>query len=84
MPTKLAAIEAQAMKLDSKSRARLAQRLIRSLDDTSEAEIERLWYDEAERRALEIQEGRVKARPAAAVLRRVRREISGKRSRSTP
>ena len=84
MPTKLAAIEAQAMKLDSKSRARLAQRLIRSLGGTSEAEIERLWYDEAERRALEIQEGRIKPRPAAAVLRRVRREISGKRSRSTP
>ena len=84
MPTKLAAVEAQAMKLDLKSRAKLAQRLILSLDGTSEAEIERLWYDEAERRLVEIQEGRVKARPGAAVLRRVRREISGKRSRSTP
>jgi hypothetical protein len=83
MFTKLAAIEAQAMKLDSKSRAKLAQRLIRSLDDTSEAEIERLWIEEAKRRVLEIRSGRAVLLPAADVLRRVRREISRKNSRST-
>lgn len=84
MATKFETLEAQAMKLDSKSRARLAERLILSLDTPREVELERLWAREAERRVLELREGRVVARPAAAVLRRVRREISRKRSRSTP
>jgi len=82
MPTKLQTVEAQAMKLNAKSRAQLVERLILTLEEPRAAEIERLWYDEAERRALELQEGRVKARPGAAVLRRVRQEISRKHSRS--
>jgi hypothetical protein len=83
MATKLEVLEAQAMKLDSKSRARLVRRLILSLEVQPDAERERLWVEEAERRARELQEGRVTARPAAAVLRRVRREVSRTRSRST-
>jgi putative addiction module component len=82
MTTKLKALEAQAMKLDSKSRARLARRLIRSLDDSQGSEIERAWAQEADRRVVELREGVVASRPAADVLRRVRREISRKRSRS--
>lgn len=84
MANKLAVLEAQAMKLDSRSRARLARKLIMSLETSPpDVELERLWAEEAERRAVELQEGRVTARPAAAVLRRVRREISRTRSRST-
>jgi len=82
MTTKLDAVEAQAMKLDSRSRARLARRLIQSLDDPSGAEIERAWAEEAERRVAELRDGIVAERPAAEVLKRVRREISRKRSRS--
>jgi len=82
MTTKLDAVEAQAMKLDSRSRARLARRLIQSLDDPSSAEIERAWAEEAERRVAELRDGIVAERPAAEVLKRVRREISRKRSRS--
>lgn len=83
MPTKLKALETEAMKLDSKSRARLAERLILSLDRESEAEIERLWILEAQRRVAEIREGRAVMVPHATVLRRVRRELTRKRSRST-
>ena len=83
MPTKLEAVEAQAMRLDSKSRAELAERLISSLDRSRAAEIERLWIEEAERRIAEIQAGRAVLVPAATVVRRARREISRRRSGST-
>jgi hypothetical protein len=83
MATKLEALEVQAMKLDSKSRAKLARRLILSLEAQPDAELERAWAEEAERRVSELQERRAAGRPASAVLRRVRREISRKRSRST-
>ena len=43
-------IEAEALKLDPKARARLAERLLESLEDLSEKENERLWAEEAERR----------------------------------
>jgi putative addiction module component len=80
---KLAAVEAQALKLDSRSRAKLVERLILSLDGASEAEIEKLWIQEAERRVQEIREGRVVLQPASVVLRRALREFSRKRSGST-
>jgi Putative addiction module component len=83
MANKLEVLEAQAMKLDTESRARLARRLFLSLEPRPDAELERLWVEEAERRAAELQDGRATARPAAAVLRRVRREVSRTRSRST-
>jgi hypothetical protein len=72
MATKLQAIEAQVMRLGPKARAKLAERLILSI-----------WLDEAERRVNEIRKGRVRLRPAAAVLRRIRRQIAQKRLRST-
>jgi hypothetical protein len=83
MATKLESLEAQAMKLDSESRARLAERLILSLDMPMAPELQRLWVDEAEKRVDELRRGQVAARPAAAVLRRIRRQVSRKRSRST-
>ena len=48
---KLAELENEVLKLDPPSRARLAERLLRSLDDElSEAEVAELWLVEAERR----------------------------------
>jgi hypothetical protein len=44
-------IEKEALALPIDKRARLAQRLLESLDDVSEAEAERLWAQEAMRRA---------------------------------
>lgn len=43
-------IEAEALKLDPKARARLAERLLESLEDLSQNENERLWAEEANRR----------------------------------
>ena len=83
MATKLQVIEAQVMRLDPKSRAKLAERLILSLDIPMEAQLEHLWAEEAERRVDELRKGQVTERPASVVLRRIRRQISRRRSGST-
>ena len=44
----LTELEAEALKLDSKSRARLAGKLLDSLEYLSEAENEKLWIEEIE------------------------------------
>jgi putative addiction module component (TIGR02574 family) len=62
-------LEDEALRLDARSRARLAERLLDSLDDLSEAEIEGLWLDEAERREREWDAGQVEGIPAEQVLR---------------
>lgn len=47
-------LEAEVLKLDPKSRARLAGKLLASLENLSEEENTRLWVEEAERRAMEM------------------------------
>ena len=70
------------MKLDSKSRAELAQKLTRSLEGPSKNENERLWIQEAMRRSRQFREGQIEAPPASAVLQKPRASILRKRSRS--
>ena len=67
--------EAQALKLPPKERALLAERLIASLDATDDAENERLWVEEAERRYEEYKKGNISARPAEDVVRDARSTI---------
>ncbi len=69
-------IEAKIKKLDLKERAALAKWIVESLDDLSEAEIEALWAEEAERRLDEMEQGQVTEIPAKEVLRRARTAIS--------
>ncbi len=65
-------IVAAALKLDHKSRARIARRLLDSLDELTEAEVESLWLDEAERRLREMRDGKVKEIPLKESLARAR------------
>jgi putative addiction module component (TIGR02574 family) len=65
-------ITKQALHMPVKERAKLAQRLLESLDDLTEAEAEKLWVAEAERRAKELDEGKVKPVSAQELERRVR------------
>jgi putative addiction module component (TIGR02574 family) len=65
-------VETEALQLPSRARARLAERLISSLDEESDADAEGAWMLEAERRLNEMRTGKVKGRPAAAVFRRAR------------
>jgi putative addiction module component (TIGR02574 family) len=69
---KLTELENEALRLDPRSRARLAERLLGSLDDLAESEIEELWLDEAERREREWDAGEVVGIPADQVLRELR------------
>ena len=62
-------LESEALKLNPSSRARLAERLLRSLDDLSEEETQQLWAEEALRRHEEIDNGTLKARPGKEVFR---------------
>lgn len=43
-------LEAAALELEPDARARLARRLLESLEALSEQEVERLWVEEAKRR----------------------------------
>jgi putative addiction module component (TIGR02574 family) len=52
-------IEEEALALPLQERAKLVERLLESLDDLPEREAEALWLDVAERRAREIDEGKV-------------------------
>jgi putative addiction module component (TIGR02574 family) len=65
-------LESKAMKLSRRARARLAQRLISSLDEDADAQTERLWMEEAERRLDELKSGKVAGIPADKVIRKAR------------
>jgi hypothetical protein len=68
-------IKEEALNLDLDSRANLARELLRSLDDMSDAENERLWLDEAERRQTEIRAGRVAPVPGDEVMEQLNRVL---------
>jgi putative addiction module component (TIGR02574 family) len=65
-------IETKAMNLPARARARLAERLIASLDEQTDRDAEQAWIREGEHRLDELRSGKVKGRSAAAVLRRAR------------
>jgi Putative addiction module component len=64
-------VEMEALKLDPKARARLAGKLLESLEDLSEEENARLWAEEAERRDLEMEANPKAGRSADEVFRDV-------------
>ena len=65
-------LEHEALKLPARARARLAHRLIKSLEGPPDPEAERLWVIEAERRASEMASGKVKGIPADKVFKKAR------------
>lgn len=68
-------IEKKALELNAKSRAKLANKLLSSLEDLSEAEIEKLWAEEALRRNDEIEKGKVKLRSSDEVFTEARKRF---------
>jgi putative addiction module component (TIGR02574 family) len=65
-------LEAEALKLPPEERARLAERLISSLDHEANVDAEELWLREAERRLEELESGAVSAVPADRVIEKAR------------
>ena len=69
-------VENEALKLTPKARAELAEKLLKSLEDLSEEEIERLWAEEAVRRDAELDAGTASMRDAEEVFNDARARIS--------
>ena len=70
MHTSLDEIVADAMKLPLRDRVKLAQRLVSSLDDVIETDVETLWAAEAERRLKELRTGKVQGIAAAEAFQK--------------
>jgi hypothetical protein len=69
-------IAAEALKLNADARAKLAGKLLRSLETLSDAEIEHLWAEEALRRNEEMEKGAATGRAAEDVIRDARSRIA--------
>lgn len=65
-----------AKDLRLEERAELAGKLLLSLDEPSESEVEHLWLKEAERRLQEYREGKMMGIPAEEVFNRAIADIS--------
>jgi putative addiction module component (TIGR02574 family) len=61
----------QALRLDAVERAELIEAIFRSFDKTADDRIDSQWAAEAEARIDAYDRGRIKARPAEAVLKRI-------------
>jgi hypothetical protein len=64
-----------ALQLSPEERAELASELLSSLDDLSEAEVERLWIEEAQRRDAQIDAGTAKLIPGDEVIAEARARL---------
>ena len=69
-------VETEALKLNPKARAELAEKLLKSLEELSEEEITRLWAEEAVRRDAELDSGSASMRDAEDVFTDARARIS--------
>ncbi len=69
-------VENEALKLKPEARAELAEKLLKSLEDLSDEDIERLWAEEAVRRDAELDAGTASMRDADDVFRDARARIS--------
>ena len=72
----LRVLEKEAMELPPRSRVRLAEKIIESLDDFADPTLEAEWNDEIERRVREIESGKEKGIPAEHVMKDARRAIN--------
>ena len=66
-------IEQELLKLPASERARIAERLIASLDE--DAEVDRAWLEEVRRRDHEIDSGKVEALPLEDALKSARSRV---------
>jgi putative addiction module component (TIGR02574 family) len=65
-------VEHEALRLPPEDRAKLAQKLLLSLDTLSEEELKQAWLIEANRRARELDRGETKPIPAEEVRQKAK------------
>ena len=68
---------ADALRLDTDSRAELVAELLASLDGPADPDVEAAWAVEVERRLAEIDAGTATLEPWEDVKRRINKEIRG-------
>ena len=69
-------IEDQAVRLPHRERAKLALRLIESLEPGQDEDVDELWLDEAERRLKRYDDGATEARDAEEALSEIERHLT--------
>ena len=69
----------EARTLTAEERARVAEELLRSLDDPEQAETDAAWAEEIERRIDELDAGRMPTRAADEVMREMRDRLRNRR-----
>jgi putative addiction module component (TIGR02574 family) len=72
MTDKSQAIVEQALKLSPTERAEVAEKLIGSLDEVPDTDVEQAWQEEIQKRLQQIDRGEVKTIPWEEVQRRLR------------
>ena len=70
-----ASVEEQAAQLPHRERARLALRLIESLEPGHDEDVDELWLNEAERRLREYDGGAIQARDADEAVYEIERQL---------
>ena len=75
MSSDVAEIEAKIRSLSFEDKAELLRVLISELDGPADADVERAWLIEAQRRHREIVEGKVKPVPAQRVFQNLRARL---------
>ena len=78
MSKPVASVLADALRLDPDARAELAAELLASLDGPADADAERAWDVEIERRIAAIEAGTIPLEPWDQVKRRIERDILGR------
>ena len=69
-------VEEQAAQLPHRERARLALRLIESLEPGHDEDVDELWLNEAERRLREYDRGATQARDAEEAISEIERQLT--------
>jgi putative addiction module component (TIGR02574 family) len=69
-------LEREALQLSAKERAELARKLLQSLNEMSEEELEKLWAAEANERFAAFERGEIKAYSREEALKRVKAALS--------
>ncbi len=72
MASKLDELETEALSLPVAERARLVSRLVASLDQEADEDVELAWIEEAERRYHEVRDDPAVAEPATVAFQRAR------------
>ena len=72
----LRVLEKEILELPPRSRVRLAERIIESIDDYADPALEAAWADEIGRRVRDIETGSEKGIPAVQVMKEARRALN--------